>query len=417
MKKGVLVLSSVLAVASVYIAYTQISLDVYKVKVDTMRTGDIKISLDLTGEIRPQNESELLTQNAKVTDVFVREGDTVAAGDPLFSYDTAETQKQLDAAKKELDTLRAQQAKETQSVYQNMDASLSQYAQNAVSLAQSSGYELYHYNNEITNLLASAVSDRLLASVDGNLQSLIQSYLPQIKDVLSSNAALVPESGDISLENIDKSAALGDQIQTAEQNVSALESKIASMRVTSAIGGKVLEVGVKEGETVAANATAMVIADTGRMEVHAMVSGKDIKSLKTGMEAQLISSDGNDRYSGAITGIGQQVVSSGAEGGENMTDLIVTPKTKLNELPGSSIDIEVVLSQKKNVPVIPLECLTTDGSVFVVDNGNVAQKRKIQTGLQDDYNVQVTGGLKEDERLVINPDKSLKDGQRVEISD
>lgn len=417
MKKGVLVLSSVLAVASVYIAYTQISLDVYKVKVDTMRTGDIKISLDLTGEIRPQNESELLTQNAKVTDVFVREGDTVAAGDPLFSYDTAETQKQLDAAKKELDTLRAQQAKETQSVYQNMDASLSQYAQNAVSLAQSSGYELYHYNNEITNLLASAVSDRLLASVDGNLQSLIQSYLPQIKDVLSSNAALVPESGDISLENIDKSAALGDQIQTAEQNVSALESKIASMRVTSAIGGKVLEVGVKEGETVAANATAMVIADTGRMEVHAMVSGKDIKSLKTGMEAQLISSDGNDRYSGAITGIGQQVVSSVAEGGENMTDLIVTPKTKLNELPGSSIDIEVVLSQKKNVPVIPLECLTTDGSVFVVDNGNVAQKRKIQTGLQDDYNVQVTGGLKEDERLVINPDKSLKDGQRVEISD
>ncbi len=415
MKKGVLVLSSVLAVASIYIAYTQASLDVYKVKVDTMRVGNIKISLDLTGEVRPQNQSDIIAQNATVSDVYVKEGDMVDAGAPLFRYDTTDAQKQLDDAKKELQELQAKQAK-AQSVYQTSDSSLSQYAQNAVSLAQSSGYELYHYNNEITNFMAKAVSDRLLASVDGGLESLIQSYLPQIQGALSSGAALPQDTETGGLASIDKNATLEEQVQTAMENVDALEEKIAAMEVTSAIGGKVLEVGVKKGETVAASSTAMVVADTGNMEVHSMVSGNDVKLLKTGMEAVLISSDGETKYPGVIARIGQKIA-SGSEGGENMTDLVIAPNAELEELPGSTIDLEVVLSQKKNVPVISLDCLTADGNVFVVDGNSIAHARAIQKGMQDDYNVQVTGGLSAGERLIVNPDKGLKDGQKVTVID
>ncbi|MEI6100776.1 MAG: HlyD family efflux transporter periplasmic adaptor subunit [Eubacteriales bacterium] len=297
-----------------------------------------------------------------------------------------------------------------------MDSSLSQYAQNAVSLAQSSGYELYHYNNEITNMLAKGLTDRMLASVSGDIQSLIQSYLPQIKDVLSSNAVIQQDDGSTVLASIDKNATLADQILAAQQNVSTLESRVAAMKVTSAIEGKVLEVDIKKGETVGANTTAVVVADTDHVEVNTTVSSKDIKSLATGMDVVLISSDGYTKYIGVISRIGQKVISS-SEGGENMTDMVVIPKTNMDELPGSSIDMEVVLSQKKNVNVVSLDCLTSDGNVFVVDSGNIAHKRILKKGLQDDYNVEITGGLATGEKVVLNPDKDLKDGQRVAIID
>ena len=54
MKKGVLIFASVLAAAAVYIVYTQVSAGCIHKKVDTMKKGDIKISLDLTGKSGPR---------------------------------------------------------------------------------------------------------------------------------------------------------------------------------------------------------------------------------------------------------------------------------------------------------------------------------------------------------------------------
>jgi HlyD family secretion protein len=418
MKKGFFIFASVLAAAALYVVYTQAGADVYKTKIDTTEKGDIKISLELTGEVRPVNESEVLTNSGLIREIYVKEGDTVNAGDPLFSYDTSETEKQLESAKEELKNLQNEQIKEqTQSVYAQKGATLSEYAQNAVSLAQTSGYELYHYNNEIANILAEGLSNRLVAAVGSDIESLIETYLPQIESVLSTNSIVLPQEETDSLLAIDKSGSLAEQVKSAQQNVSTLEDKVDSMKVGSGISGKVLKVGIREGETVAANATAIVIADTDDMEVVSSVSGKDVKSLKEGMDAIIYSVDGERKYSGKILEIGQMVNASDGVGSENMTDLIVNPNNGLGELPGSNIDLEIVLSQKKGVDIISLDCLTADGYVFVVDSNNRIHKRTVLKGMQDDYNVEIKGGIAEGEKLVLNPDKNLKDGQKVAIID
>jgi HlyD family secretion protein len=216
---------------------------------------------------------------------------------------------------------------------------------------------------------------------------------------------------------VDKSASLTEQIQTAQDNVATLEGKVASLQVDSTLRGKVLEVDVKKGQTVAAGGNAVIVADTDNMEVYSTVSSKDVKSLRDGMDVDIFSADGDRKYPGVISRIGQEVISADGEGSENMTDLVISPKDGLDELPGSSIDLEVVLSQKKGVEIISLDCLTTDGSVFVVDGQNRVHKTVVQKGLQDDYNVEITGGLSEGQSLVLNPDKNLKDGQKVTVID
>lgn len=418
MKKGFFIFASILAAAAVYVVYTQASADIYNIKVDTIKEGDIKISLELTGEVKPKNQSEVITSSGAIREIYVSEGDAVQSGDPLFSYDSAETEKQLDSAKEELKFLQNRQLQEqTQSAYAKTGATLSEYARNAVSLAQTSGYELYHYNNEITNILARGISERLLAAVGSDIESLIQSYLPEIQNVLSSNSFVLPQEETEGLLTIDKSGTLAEQIKSAQENVNILEDKVASMKVESGIGGKVLAINIREGETVAANLTAMVIADTDEMEIVSSVSGKDVKSLKEGMDAVIYSVGGERKYAGKVSEIGQMVIARDGTGSENMTDLIVTPGNGISELPGSNIDLEIVLSQKKGVDLISLDCLTADGKVFVVDSKNRVHKRTVQKGMQDDYNIEIKGGVAKGEKLVLNPDKNLKDGQKVKIVD
>lgn len=418
MKKGFFIFASILSAAALYVVYTQVSADVYTTKVDAMKKGDIEISLELTGEVRPKNQSDVLTSSGVISDIYVNEGDSVKSGDVLFSYDSTDAEKQLASAMGQLKELQNEQLmEETQAAYAKTGTTLSEYAQNAVSLAQTSGYELYHYNNEITNLLARAISDRLLAAVGSDLDSLIQAYLPQIESVLSSNSIVLPQEETEDLLPVDQSGSLAGQIKSAQENVNTLEEKVASMKVVSEISGKVLEIDVREGETVAASSTAMVIADTEDMEVASTVSGKDAKTLKEGMKVVIYSVGGDRKYAGEISAIGQMVTASDAAGSENMTDLIVTPSNGIDELPGSNIDMEIVLSQKKGVDLISLDCLTADGDVFVVDSQNRVHKRAVQKGMQDDYNVEIKGGLEEGEKLVLNPDKELKDGQKVAIVD
>lgn len=418
MKKGLFIFASILAAAAFYVVYAQASVDVYKTKVDAMKKGDITISLELTGEVKPRTQSDILTSSGAISDIYVDEGDIVQSGDLLFSYDSADAEKQLESAKEELKNLQDQQIKEqTQSTYADTGGNLSEYAQNAVSLAQTSGYELYHYNNEITNILAQGISDRLLAAVGSDIESLIQSYLPEIQSVLSSNSIVLPQEETEDLLTVDQSATLAEQIKIAQENVDTLEEKVASLKVGSQISGKVLEIDIQEGETVAASSTAMVIADTDDMEVVSAVSSEDAKSLKEGMSVVIYSVGGDRKYAGEVAAIGQMVTAADSAGSENMTDLTVIPRNGISELPFSNIDLEIVLSQKKDVDLIPLDCLTSDGDVFVVDSDSRVYKRTVKKGLQDDYNVEIKGGLEDGEKLVLNPDEDLKDGQKVAIDD
>jgi len=95
----------------------------------------------------------------------------------------------------------------------------------------------------------------------------------------------------------------------------------------------------------------------------------------------------------------------------------VTTREVIGELPGSSVDLSVTVARKEDVPVISLDCLTEDGSVFVVGEDGRIKKRKIITGLKDDYNVEVTGGIDSGERIVLNPAGELEEGQKVTVDD
>ncbi len=79
--------------------------------------------------------------------------------------------------------------------------------------------------------------------------------------------------------------------------------------------------------------------------------------------------------------------------------------------------VELVKTVFKNALTIPLYAVITQGDerfVYIEKDGK-AQKRIVELGILDGWQVQVTKGLKPGEHVIVVGHRFLDDGQSVEI--
>jgi HlyD family secretion protein len=94
--------------------------------------------------------------------------------------------------------------------------------------------------------------------------------------------------------------------------------------------------------------------------------------------------------------------------------LDATIKTK----PGMSADVEVIVSRKDHVLLIPSQAIIekNDAKYVYVGNGSKAVLRQIKTGQLNWSYTEVTEGLQEGDIVITNPDiPGLKDKTRIKV--
>lgn len=82
---------------------------------------------------------------------------------------------------------------------------------------------------------------------------------------------------------------------------------------------------------------------------------------------------------------------------------------------GFRVEVRVVLWEDEKALRLPLTAIFRDGgqwSVFVNDEGR-ARPRAIEIGRSNGLQVEITGGLKEDEQVVLHPSDRITDGVRI----
>jgi multidrug efflux pump subunit AcrA (membrane-fusion protein) len=80
--------------------------------------------------------------------------------------------------------------------------------------------------------------------------------------------------------------------------------------------------------------------------------------------------------------------------------------------------ISLVTNRRINVPVIPrLSVINTYGSwiVFIVDENNIARRREVTLGIENEEFVEVLDGIKTGEKVVSAGQNFLSDGDAVRI--
>jgi HlyD family secretion protein len=91
----------------------------------------------------------------------------------------------------------------------------------------------------------------------------------------------------------------------------------------------------------------------------------------------------------------------------------VNPSAAASILPGTSADVEIVLSRKESVLRLPTAAIAEGGKVLVAVSGRL-EERTIKTGLKNWQYTQVTDGLKEGDLVVTARDsQAVKAGARV----
>lgn len=355
------------------------------VSVNQAKYMDLKNTLEFSGQVVPKTQYSVMSETGGTVDnINVKEGDVVKANDPLFSLETEQVENLLDQAKLNYDMLSQAQ---TQTVMAQSSGIEEDKAKVALALSQTTGFDYDSFNSAFSDQIADNAA-QMTSALNG--------------------MDLSEATGNSS----DGSSVSDDKLKLAELQVQDLQDKLNGMSYSSMINGTVVSVNIHKGEVLSPGIPAMVIADTDDILIDGYVYVKDLDKLSKGMDVRINTDEGY--FAGKIADIAK-VAQSTTDSNSNfgtMTKIVITPDKSFNKIPGAEADLEVILNSKDNVLSIPLDCITEDGCVYVVNKDNVIEKRTIETGFTTDFYAEVKSGISEGENVVLSP-QNLKEGQKV----
>ena len=96
---------------------------------------------------------------------------------------------------------------------------------------------------------------------------------------------------------------------------------------------------------------------------------------------------------------------------------LLIDNTDLKLRPGMFVKADVVVDKAEDAIVIPKDVVLTSRNrryVYIVDR-NIALMRTVETGIEDEDNIQIISGLLENDNLIIRGFETLRDNSRVKV--
>lgn len=351
-----------------------------------VKQGDIEANVAAVGTLQPLHSVDVGAQiSGQITKLHVKAGDIVQKGVLLAEIDASVMQATVDAGKAQLAGLHAQ-----------LEDARAQF------------------------LLAEQRHTRQ--------QQMAQEGSTRLEDVQAAEATYKSARAKI--------AQIEAQIAQTNSTLKADEARLGYTRIYAPIGGTVLSVDVKEGQTL--NSTyqtpmVMRIADLSRMEVWTLVSEADIRRIKTGTSAHFttlggLGEDNAPRWEGKVSQVlPAPPVKTSAEGSSTAATTEATNKVVQyvvlfnvsNEdgelMPQMTAQVVFVTDSAKNVVIAPLGALdAVEGQVGlyqarVLDSQDTVQVRDVKIGRRDRLNAEVLEGVGPGDRLIVG--EMTSDGQ------
>lgn len=330
------------------------------------KEGSIASSTLLAGTVSAAEEQYVYYDATKgdITSVNVKQGDQVTAGQSLVQYDTTELQANYDTAVRARDKVGRQ-------IYD----------------LRTNGQTVQTTGDDATDNAAVHSAQR---SVDMQLQDLNDSYA-------------------------DAQAALGKA-----------SAALNEATVKSTVSGTVVEVNhsVSKSNT-STNQTIVHIVNQGSLQVAGSLSEYDLANIKVDQEVKISSKVYPDQsWTGKINYISnypsQETAgqTGGTSGSGSKYPFKATITSEVGPLKqGFSVNVEVVNSAKRIL--IPVAAIVNENGknfAWTLVDGK-AKKVEVQVGNSDATNQEVISGLKAGDKVISNPNGSLKEGEKVDADE
>ncbi len=221
---------------------------------------------------------------------------------------------------------------------------------------------------------------------------------------------------DILIARIDASKA---RIRQMQADLRAQRAALRFARITAPMGGTVVAVDAKEGQTLNANYDTpliMQIADLSTMTVWTEVSEADVVKLREGMPLWFTTLGQPDRKWRARLRQVQPAprrpdkkleakTSAQPNGVVLYTALFDVPNADGSLRAGMTAQVFFVTASAQDALVLPVSALTDGKARVLLGDGNIAA-RKVETGVRTRFLVEVTRGVAEGERVITGMKRS-----------
>jgi len=203
------------------------------------------------------------------------------------------------------------------------------------------------------------------------------------------------------------------QLESARGKYLASQAQLSYSEIRSPINGVVTERPLYPGEMAAAGAPLLVVMDTSGIIAKAHIPQQEAASLKVGDAAQLMGPDGE--VLAKIT-----VVSPATDPNSTTIEIWAQASNPGNRLrPGTTASLTIVAQTLDHALVVPAAAVLSqpDGSraVMVVGPDNHAHLQTVEVGIQNTGQIEITSGLKANQRVITRGAYGLPDGTEVKI--
>ncbi len=365
---------------------------------DTVRKGDVLAALD-TSELESkvaQAELAYLKQQLAYSSTVQPDPDEVAAAQAALSSAGAS----YEAARRKYE-LGADQVKLSCTNVDNAEAAM---------LAARDAYETtpvdhrgWYYRDRQQRKLAYEFAQN---AYDAEVAKCSQAKLAAEDDsgLRSAQAQLVSAKSKLDgLTSPSSETVLAAQadLEQARLELEEARRQLENSKIVAPFDGVVLEVKAGLGDSVAANAGLIVLADPSAVEIEATVIEEDYPLVQAGQLVELFFDVIPDA---AVKGRVARVVPQRVEGDRLLYPVyIAVDDLPEGVLPGMTVDASIVIDTRENVLRLPRTALRvrSDGTARVeVWMGDHAEGRTVKVGLVGDQYVEILDGLREGEQVV-----------------
>jgi RND family efflux transporter MFP subunit len=377
---GVLVLLGLLGVAAIIAAYLRPAApaagtnEPVSVAVTKVRRSDIARSVDLTAEFKPWQDVEIHAKVAGyVKQINVDVGDHAKTGDVLATLEIPEIEdeeKQADAA--------VQTAQEEVKSMQAASYESGILAQRLNAAAKESEGLVAQQDLDTADAKARADDANLAAAKQKVLEA--QANADHLRDLVAYSIIYAPFDGVVTRRYADTGALV--QAGTVQAGTSGNSN---SMPLVS-------------------------FAELKRLRLEFPVPEPDVASVHIG-DAVTVSVSALDKtFEGHVARFAQAIDTAT----RTMLTEVDVENSDFIYTPGMYATVRLMLAQKKDALVVPIQCVEAGDAPFVlvVRDGHI-EKRAVALGIQTADQAEIISGISDDDVVVVGNRSSLQPGEAV----
>lgn len=403
------------------------------VAVARVTSGSMRESVPVTGTLRALREADIRPQlAARVQQVQVREGDTVAAGQVVVTLDQTDAAAQLLQAQAALSTSQAAVgAAEAQwraaqqrlrVVEQGARPEERAIARSQVAQAQAALTKAQADLDRREKLFADgAVSREELDTMrtnrdtaQANLQAAQQQLQLLEQGARPEELAAARDEAEAARKQTESAQA---GVKQATAAVTRAQELLGYTVIRAPIKGVVYERGIEPGEIASPGGDPLLrVADLGSVYFEAVVPGRLADQVHTGQPVEVaIRGDGATTAQGSVL----KVVPVANPSSRDFIARISIPQLSGSTRPGMYAEGRIIVSRHEGIPVVPKDAIVerSGKQVVFVLSGETVQERAVRVGLSDPQQAEIVSGLQPGEQVVVEGAALLNSGDTVAVQE